>query len=72
MQEPQWSYRDTNLPTTFDPKFIQPTRNGKRGDGAETEGMVQLETHLMVKHQSLTLLTILCYACRQEPNMNVL
>jgi hypothetical protein len=32
----------------------------------------QLETHPMGKHQSLTLLMILCHACRQEPSITAL
>jgi hypothetical protein len=43
-------------------------------EGAETEGRAnqkpaQLETHLMGKHQSLTLLIALYYTCRHESNM---
>jgi hypothetical protein len=62
---------------TFYPKCILSTRNASTGHGAETEGMtkqyqVQLETHPMGKHQSLTLSMILCYACRQDPSMAVL
>jgi hypothetical protein len=46
-------------------------------DGIETEGMAnqwltQPETHPINKNQTLTLLMILCYVCRQEPNINVL
>jgi hypothetical protein len=26
-QDPQWREKDTNPPTTFDPKFVLPTRN---------------------------------------------
>ena len=33
---------------------------------------VKLETHPMGKHQSLTLLMILCYACRQESSVALL
>jgi hypothetical protein len=45
-------------------------------DGAETEGttnqwLSQLETYIMWESQPLTLLMILCYACRQEPSMTV-
>ena len=63
------NYRDTNPPT----KLILSTRKAGIEDGTETEGMAnqllaQLETHLMVKHQSL----ILCYTCRQESSMIVL
>jgi hypothetical protein len=55
---------------TFKPKFILCTRNAGTGDGAETDGRAkQFETHPMGKHQSLTLLVILCYACRQKPSM---
>ena len=36
------------------------------------EWLTQLETHLMNKHQSLPLLMILCYACRQESSMAIL
>jgi len=32
----------------------------------------QLEIHPIGKHQSLTLLMILCYACRQKSSMAVL
>ena len=46
-------------------------------DGAETEGMANqylahLETQSMNKPQSMTLLMILCYACRQKSSMAVL
>ena len=44
---------------------------------AETEGMVKqwptkVEIFPKDKYQSMTLLMILCYACRQEPSMTVL
>ena len=32
----------------------------------------QLEIHPMGRNQILTILMILCYACRQEPNVTVL
>ena len=35
-QEPQWKNRDTNSPTTFNPKFILPTRNVGMENEAET------------------------------------
>jgi hypothetical protein len=43
-------------------------------DKAEAEGVAiqwlpQIETHNMNKNQSLTLLMIPCYACRQEPSI---
>jgi hypothetical protein len=57
---------------TFNPKCILSTRNAGIGDGAETEGIVnQLETYPIYKHQSLTLLMILCYACSQGSSMAV-
>jgi hypothetical protein len=45
--------------------------------GTEMEGMVnwwlaQLETHPMGRNQSLTLLIILCYVCRQNPGIAIL
>jgi hypothetical protein len=71
--------RQGHQPTykTFHPKCIQSTRNVGMEDGAETDRMAnqqlaQPETHSMGKHQSLTLLMILCYTCRQESNMAVL
>lgn len=44
---------------------------------AETEGTANqclpcIENHPMGTNQSLTLLLLLCYACRQEPNITVL
>jgi hypothetical protein len=54
---------------TFTTKFILSTRNVGIEDGAGTEGATsqywaQLETHPLGKHQSLTLLMILCYVFR--------
>ena len=34
--------------------------------------LAKLEAHPMGQHQSLTLLMMLCYTCRQEPTMAVL
>ena len=50
---------------TFNPQIILSTRYAGKGDGTETEG----RTHAMGKHQSLTLLKILCLAGRQESSM---
>ena len=49
----------------------------RESGGAETEGMVKqwptkVEIFPKDKYQSMTLLMILCYACRQEPSMTVL
>jgi hypothetical protein len=60
----QWRHQPTHK--TFNPNFILSTRNAGTGDGAETGGLAQLETQPIGKHQSLTLLMVLCYACRQE------
>jgi len=38
-----------------------------RGDGQPMTA--QLETHSIGKNQSLTLLMILCYACKQDPSI---
>jgi hypothetical protein len=40
--------------------------------GMANQGLVQLEIHPMDKNQSLTLLRILCYACRQWSSITVL
>ena len=40
--------------------------------GMANQQLAQLETHPMGKKQSLILLMILCYACRQEYNITVL
>jgi hypothetical protein len=67
-QEPQWNDRDTNPPTKLlTQKYVLSIRNAGTGDGAETEGKAndyaaQFETYLLGKHQSLTLLMILCSA----------
>ena len=56
---------------TFNPKFILSTRNAGTRDGPETEekatqNQTQHKTYPKGKHQSLTLLMILCYVCRQD------
>ena len=58
------------------PKICPAYKMCRDKDGAETEGMVnqclaQLETHPMLENQSLTLLMILCYVCRQELSISV-
>jgi hypothetical protein len=62
---------------TFDLKFALPTKICRDKDGAEIERMAnkwlgQLETHTMGENQSLTLLMISCYICRQEPSITVI
>ena len=41
-------------------------------NGAENEGMADFGSIPIGSHQFLTLLLMLCYACRQEPTMAVL
>lgn len=63
-QYSHWNDKDTNPHTKpFNPKFVLPKR-GEGKDRAETEGMTkqwlaQLQTHLVGKNHSLTLLIIL-------------
>jgi hypothetical protein len=70
----QQGHQPTHKP--FDPKFIPSTRNAGWGEGEqrlrEWPANNPLENHPMGKHQSLTLLMILCYAHRQESSMAVL
>ena len=71
----QWIRTPTH-PQTFWPKICPTYKICRDKDGAEIEGtanhwLAQLETHPMDKHQSLKLLTILCYACRQKPSISV-
>ena len=61
---------------TVDSWFVLPTRCAGVKDGAEFEGrpnqwLVELEIHAMQRRSPLTLLIILCYACRQEPHITV-
>jgi hypothetical protein len=61
----------------FQPQMYPPYKNAGTGDGVETEVManqysVQLESYPMGKRQFHTLLMIFCYACRQEPSIDVL
>jgi hypothetical protein len=67
-QDFQWRDKYSN-PQTFDPKLCPAYNHCRDKDGAETEEAV--ETHLMGKHQPLTQLMILCYACRQEPSITI-
>ena len=41
-------------------------------EGMANQCLAQLETHPKGKNQFLTLLMIVCYACRQEPSITVL
>jgi hypothetical protein len=60
----------------FPPKFVLSTRNAgtmmSRDRETKQSITIQLETHPMDKHQFLTLLMVLCYACRQEHSVTVL
>jgi hypothetical protein len=74
-QKPRWRDKDTNPSAKLSTQNIYLKWRGK--DGAETEQMTnkqptQFETHPMGKHQSLNLLTILCYVYRQEAIITVL
>lgn len=58
-------------PQNFRLKFILPTQNAGKVDGAETEGMAkkqlaQQRPNPMGKHQFLTLLLIIYYSYKQE------
>ena len=77
-KEPQWTSRDTDPPTNLlTPNlYCIQEMHGRGMEQKLTEwpsnNQPQLETHSLGKHQSLTLLMILCYACRQESSMAVL
>ena len=60
----------------FYSKFVLNTRNAgtkieQRLREWQTNNWAQFETHPMGKHQSLALLMILCYACREETSITV-
>ena len=40
-------------------------------EGTASQRLVQIETHSMGKKQSMTLLMIFCYACRQESSITI-
>jgi hypothetical protein len=52
-------------------KMFRDKDRGKM-EGIANQQLAQIETHPMGKKQSLTLLMILCYACRHDPNITVL
>ena len=68
---------DINYAQNLLPQVYPAYQKCRNKDGTETDGMAnqwlaQLEIHSMGRHQSLTLLMILCYACKQEPSITVL
>jgi hypothetical protein len=76
-KDPQWRDEDINPPTKLLAPNLPCLKKCKEKDGSEPEKVTnkywtQLENHPRSKHQSLTLLIIFCYACRQEPSVTVL
>jgi hypothetical protein len=73
-QDPQWSDRGTNILTKISTQNLsciqemqaQEKEQRPRGWPDQLDQPDQLETHPIGKYQPLTLLMILCYACRQE------
>lgn len=69
-----WGHKPTFKifdPELFRSKEIQ-DRNGAEIKGKVIQWLAKLGIYPMGDHQTLTLLLMLCYACRQEPSMAVL
>jgi hypothetical protein len=71
---PSGGMRTASYPQNLWPKMCPAYKMCRNKDGAEIEGMAnqwltQIEIHPIGKKQSLILLMILCYACRQDPRV---
>jgi len=63
-----------NPPTNLQPQMFPDYKMQRNKNGADTKGMAsqwsaQLKTHPISKNQSLTLLMILCHACKQKTSI---
>jgi hypothetical protein len=65
IQEPQWSDRDTNSPTKLSTLNLSCLQE-MQGQGMEQRLREWPTNNWPNGHKSLTLLMILCFACRQE------
>ena len=68
---PQWRVKDTIWIKKLSTKICPVYKKCRHKHATDTEEMArlypdQLESHLMGKHKTLTLLRILCYTCRQH------
>jgi hypothetical protein len=66
-QDPQQINKDANPPTKLSTQNLSCLQEiQSKGKEQRLREQAHLETHPMGKYQSLILLIILCYACRQE------
>jgi hypothetical protein len=64
--------RTPTQPQNLQPSICPAYKICRGEDGAEIEGMAQVEKHTRRENPSLTLLMIFCHTCRQEPSITVI